>query len=95
MAARVLKSLVVVDMCLDQLVDAIRNLCLFGFDEFRHGSPVVEDLIDELSSYRAVINSTPKSFWSEVEGAADYDVSLKKKAEKNPEKYGDSTWEGG
>ena len=56
MAARVLKSLVVVDMCLDQLVDAIRNLCLFGFDEFRHDSPVVEDLIDELSSYRAVIN---------------------------------------
>ena len=52
---------------------------------------MIEDLIDELSSYRAVINSTPKFSWSEVEGAAGYDTSPKKKAEKDPKKYGDST----
>ena len=37
--------------------------------------------------------SNSKLFWSEVEGAAAYDASLKKKAEKNPKKYGDSRWE--
>ena len=42
----------------------------------------------------SAINSTSKSFWSKVEGAAAYDAHLKKKTEKNPEKYGDSsTWE--
>ena len=80
-------------MCLDQLVGTIRDLCPFGFNEFRHSSSMIEDLIYELSSYCTVINSTPKSFWSGIEGAASYDASLKKKAEKNPEKCGDSTWE--
>ena len=55
-------------MCSDQLVDAIRDLCLFGFDGFHLSIGMTEDLTDELSSYRAVINSTTKSFWSEVEG---------------------------
>ena len=54
---------------------------------------MIEDLIDELSSYCVIVNSIPKSFWSDVEGAAEYDASLKKKAEKNLEKYGDSIWE--
>ena len=93
MAAQVLNPLVAVDMCSDQLVNAIRDLSLLGFDEFRHSSGVIKDLNDELSTYCAVVNSIPESFWSEVEGAAEYNVSLKKKAEKNPEKYGDSTWE--
>ena len=84
MAAQVLNPLVAVDMCSDQLVDAIRDLSLFGYDDFRPSSGMIEDLIDELSLYRAVVKSSPKSFWSEVEGAADYDVSLKKKAEKDP-----------
>ena len=78
-------------MCSDQLVDAMRDLSLFGFYEFRQNSGMIADLIDELLSYFAVINSKPKSSW--VEGATDYDVSLKKKTEKDPEKYGDSTWE--
>ena len=30
---------------------------------------MIEDLIDELSAYCAIINSTLKSFWSEVEEA--------------------------
>ena len=84
MAARVFTPLVVVDMCLDQLVDAIRDLCIFRFDGFCHSSGMIEDAIDELSSCCAVINLTPNSFWSEVDGAAGYDASLKQKAEKDP-----------
>ena len=76
MAARVLNPLVAVDMCSDQLVNVIRDLSFFGFDEFCHNSGMIEDLIDELSSHCAVIDSTPKSLWSEVEGAAEYHASL-------------------
>ena len=66
MVARVFIPLVAADMCPDQMVDAHRDLRLFGLDEFRLGRGIIEDLIDELSSYRAVTNSTPKLFWSEV-----------------------------
>ena len=33
-----------------------------------------------------------ESFWSEVEGAAQYDEGLKKKAESEPAKYAKRTW---
>ena len=66
MAAQVFIPLVVTDMCSDQMVDALRDLRLFGFNEFHLSRGIIEDSINELSSYHAVINSTPKSFWSEV-----------------------------
>ena len=54
-------------MCLDQMVAALRkDLHLFRFDEFRLGGGIIEDSIDELSSYSVVIDSTPRFFWSEV-----------------------------
>ena len=45
---------------------------------------MIEDLIDEISSYRDVVNSTPKSFWSEVEGAAEYNASIEKRQKRIP-----------
>ena len=77
MAARVFNPLVMVDMYSDQLVDAIRDLYLLVFNEFRLSSCMIEDLIDELSSYsyRDVINPTPKFFWSEVKEVASFDAT--------------------
>ena len=51
---------------------------LFGFDEFRHGRGIIEDLIKELPKYRAVVEATTKCYWSELEGAAAYDAKLGK-----------------
>ena len=66
MAARVFNHLVAADMRLDQMVDALRDLHLFEFDEVCLGRGIIADSIDKLSSYRALINLTPKSFWSEI-----------------------------
>ena len=93
MAAQVFNPLVVADMCLYQMVDAPKDLYFFGFDGSPLGYGTIGNVNNGLSSYRAIINSTPKSFWFEVEGVDDYDASLKKKAEKDPKKYGDSMWE--
>ena len=66
MATLVFNPLVESDMCSDQMVDILRDLCLLGFNEFCLGRGIIDNLIDELSSYRAVINPAPKYFWSEV-----------------------------
>ena len=86
MAARVLNPLVASHMDMEQIVDAIRDLAQFGFDEFRASNGIITDLIEEIPAYLAVVNATNDSFWSLVEGAEKYDADLKKKAEKNPEK---------
>ena len=49
--------------------DAIKDLSLFGFDEFRPGNGIIKDLINEMAMYRGVIDATDESFWSEVEGS--------------------------
>jgi len=86
-----LNPLVAVDMSNEELIDALKELSNFGFDEFR--AAAIQDLIDEIPQYRAAIDSTSKSFWSDVEGAAKYDADLNKKQENNPAKYGNHTWE--
>ena len=91
MAARVLNPLVAADMSQEEMVDALRDLTAFGFDELR--SAVIQDLIDEIPKYRAAINSTSDSFWSNVEGAAKYDDDLRRKKEEDPDKYADHTWQ--
>ena len=53
MAARVLNPLVAADMSQEEMVDALRDLTAFGFDELR--SAVIQDLIDEIPKYRAAI----------------------------------------
>ena len=75
------------------MVDTIKSLHLFGFDEFRHGHGNIEDIIKELVKYRAVVEATPECYWSKLEGAEAYDTKLLKQAEKNPEKYGMKTWQ--
>ena len=74
------------------MVDATKELHLFGIAEFRPGCGILEDLVEELPVYHAIIDVTLQSFWSAVQGAANHDASLKKKAKKDPEKYGGSTW---
>ena len=93
MAARVLNPLVAVDMDDEQMRDAIKDLFHFGFDEFRPGNGIINDLLEEIPVYRAVLDSTDDSFWSKVEGAAEYDEDLRKKAEASPEKYSGRTWQ--
>ena len=92
MAARVFNPLCAVGMNKAAMIDAIKSLFLFGFDEFRHGRGIIEDLVKELPKYRAVVEATTECYWSEMEGAAAYDAKLRKQAEKNPEKYGMKTW---
>ena len=35
---------------------------------------------------------TPQAFWSELEGAKEYDETLEKKKQQDPETHGDRTW---
>ena len=93
MASRVFNPFCVAGMDKEAMVDAIKSLHLFGFDEFRHGRGIIKDIIKELAKYRAVVEATPECYWSELEGAEAYDAKLLKQAEKNPEKYGMKTWQ--
>ena len=92
MAACVLDPLHAQDMDPDQMINAIKSFHHFGFDEFRQGRGIVEDVITELPKYRAAVASTTATFCSGVEGAFKYDAKLSTQAKENPEKYGDRTW---
>ena len=87
MAAHVLDPLCVISMDTEQMIDAIKSLHHFGFDEFRRGRGILNYMIKELHKYQAMVASTTESFWSKVEGAAKYDAKLAKQAEAKPEKY--------
>lgn len=92
MAARALNPLEAATMSDLELKESLSDLSAYGFDEFRPRA--IQDIINEIPTYRALIASTPLSFWSEVDGAEKYDILLKKRAEGNPEKYGNHTWQG-
>merc|ERR1712087_77822 len=47
---------------------------------------------EEIPVYLAVIESTPDTFWTSVEGAKEYDEMLKEKRAKDPEKWNGKTW---
>ena len=93
MAAHALNPLVAATMSDEDLVDTLRDLTMFEFNEFRPAAMQIQDLIDEIPKYRAAINSTSASFWSSFDGAETYDLDLMKKKEKDPEKYADHTWQ--
>ena len=48
--------------------------------------------MDEIGAYKSALDTTPKRFWSSVEGASEYDEKLKKQAIQDPAKYGGWTW---
>ena len=77
---------------MSRMRDAIKDLSLFGFDEFRPGNGIIKDLINGMAMYRGVMDATDESFWSEVEGASEYDAALRRKAAANPGKYDGHTW---
>ena len=93
MGARVLNPLVAVNMGMEEMTDAIKDLSYFGFDEFRAGHGIIKDIIGEVPIYLAIIESTSTSFWSEVDGAEEYDAALKKKNDHNPEENMGRTWQ--
>jgi hypothetical protein len=68
MAARVLNPLVAATMSDLELKEALNDLSSYGFDELR--PTAIQDIISEIPTYRRIIASTSKSFWSEVDGAA-------------------------
>ena len=76
----------------EQIKDAIGDLTLFSFGEFCLNKGVTKDLVAELPVYRAIICKTDELFWSQVDVAAKYGETLKKKAEKNPDKYNGNIW---
>ena len=49
--------LVVPTMDKEQMIDAIRDLDHFGFDEFRPTHGVIDDMIEELPTYTYVLPS--------------------------------------
>ena len=51
-AARVLNPLVAAEMDDVQMLDAIKDLELFGFDEFRPNNGILKDLCTEMPVYR-------------------------------------------
>ena len=91
-AARVLNPLVDVDMGKEEMMDAIKDLSHFGFDEFRPGHGIIQDMIEEMPTYLAAIQSTSDTFWDEVEGAPEYDAALETKIKSTPEHNAGRTW---
>ena len=77
-----------------QMHDTIKDLELFGFDEFRPNNGILKDLHAEIPEYCDVIAVTEESFWSQVEGETYYDAVHEKKAEKDSAQYGGNTWSG-
>ena len=53
---------------------------------------MLNDCIDEIPTYLAKLRSTPEAFWSELEGAKEYDEKLEKKKQQDPETHGNRTW---
>lgn len=82
-AARVLNPLVASAMTKEEMIDAINDLKHFKFDEFRPGHGILDQMIAEIPDYVRVLHSTSESFWSLVEGAAEYDKAHQKKFEKD------------
>ena len=66
MAARVCNPLAAARMGKLEVVDAVHDLHLFGFDEFRAGNGILPHVEEEIPLFLANIASTPASFWSEV-----------------------------
>jgi len=91
-AARVLNPLIAAEMSNVQVEEAVRQLKEFGFDEFRDGGGIIDEIVKEIPNYLARVRSTGVQFWNSVEGADEYDVKLAAKAVEEPEKYQNFTW---
>ena len=82
-------------MTCDEIESCLKDLfSSFDFDEFRDASNLLNDIKTEIPRYIAQLHSTPNSFWSNVEGAADYDKKLERKARANPQEYSGRSWIG-
>ena len=79
-------------MSVDEIEEAVRGLKEFGFDEFRDGHGIIDDMLRQIPAYLAAVQSTSPEFWNSVEGAETYDAKLALKATKNPVKYNGMTW---
>ena len=87
-----MNPLVAATMSVAEIEKWVRCLVNFGFDEFRDGNGIIEDMIAEIARYIAAIRSTSSAFWSQVNGAEAYDNNLRKKAKDDPRKYTGYTW---
>ena len=88
----VLNLMVAATIAMEKIEDCIKDLPHFGFDIFRKEHGILQDLIDKIPQYMAMLSSTDESFWSTVEGSAEYDVAQKKNFEIYPEKHYVNTW---
>ena len=91
-AARILNPLVAFGMSAPAIEAAANELKAFGFDEFRDGNGIIDDMIQEIPRYLALVQGTGEPFWNQVEGASKYDADLAKKAVENPAAYDGKTW---
>ena len=91
-AAHVLNPLAAPFMGLCQMKDAIKDLRKFQLDEFCPGHGILDSMAEEIPSYLPLIESTPDSFWTSVEGAKEYWEMLKEKRANDPEKWNEKTW---
>mmetsp|Transcript_24565 Transcript_24565/g.52935 ORF Transcript_24565/g.52935 Transcript_24565/m.52935 type:complete len:182 (-) Transcript_24565:801-1346(-) len=86
-----LNPMAAMKMTVEQIKDCIKDPSHFGFDEFCEGYSIIQDLIDEIPHYMAVVSITDESFWSSVDGAAEYDAALVRKIEMYPENHSGKT----
>lgn len=69
----------------------IKDLRNFDFDEFREVNGILDDVIEEIPAYLALLTNTTDTLLSSLRGAAEYDKDLEDKAAKDPSKQG-KTW---
>ena len=78
MVTWVLNPLCAVNMDTETMIDVIKSLHLFGFNDFLSRLGIIEDLTKELLVYCVIVTSNHETFWSQVEGADACDTKLVK-----------------
>jgi hypothetical protein len=75
--AEVLNPIAAVSMSVLEISNAMKNLGKdFGFDEFREGHGIIDDMILEIDSYKAIATYANDEFWNNLDGSSKYDEKL-------------------
>jgi hypothetical protein len=75
--AEVLNPIAAVSMSVLEITKAMKSLgSLFGFDEFREGHGIIDDMILEINAYKAFAMFANDEFWNNLDGSSEYDEKL-------------------
>jgi hypothetical protein len=75
--AKVFNPIAAVSMSVLEITNAMKNLgSHFGFDEFREGRGIIDDMILEINAYKAIATFANDEFWNNLDGSSEYNEKL-------------------